>query len=103
MRIEGYPGVTQSSLTQTLAIDPPRVINLVNSLEERGLAMRVRCKRDRRSHGIFLTKQGEALVDKLKELSSQSDLAATQALSEIEQRQLLMLLRKIYAPAHGEG
>ncbi|SFI18060.1 MarR family winged helix-turn-helix transcriptional regulator [Modicisalibacter xianhensis] len=97
--IEGYPGVTQSSLAQTLAIDPPRVVNLVNSLEERGLAMRVRCKRDRRSHGIFLTKQGEALVDKLKELSRQSDLAATQALSEIERRQLLMLLRKIYAPA----
>ncbi|MCG7602218.1 MarR family winged helix-turn-helix transcriptional regulator [Halomonas sp. McH1-25] len=97
--IEGYPGVTQSSLAQTLAIDPPRVVNLVNSLEERGLAMRVRCKRDRRSHGIFLTKQGEALVDRLKELSRQSDLAATQALSEIERRQLLMLLRKIYSPA----
>lgn len=97
--IEGYPGVTQSSLAQTLAIDPPRVVNLVNSLEERGLAMRVRCKRDRRSHGIFLTKQGEALVDRLKELSRQSDLAATQALSEIERRQLLILLRKIYSPA----
>lgn len=100
--IEGYPGVTQSSLAQTLAIDPPRVVNLVNSLEERGLAMRVRCKRDRRSHGIFLTKQGEALIDKLKELSRQSDLAATQALSEIERRQLLLLLRKIYSAAESE-
>ncbi|QEM84069.1 winged helix-turn-helix transcriptional regulator [Halomonas binhaiensis] len=95
--IEGYPGVTQSSLAQTLGIDPPRVVNLVHSLEERGLAMRVRCKRDRRSHGIFLTKSGETLTGHLKGLAEQSDLAATQALSEIERRQLLTLLRKVYA------
>ncbi|MBZ9557794.1 MULTISPECIES: MarR family winged helix-turn-helix transcriptional regulator [unclassified Modicisalibacter] len=96
--VEGYPGVTQSSLAQTLAIDPPRVVNVVNSLEEKGLAMRVRCKRDRRSHGIFLTKQGESLVNRLKELSAQSDRESTHRLSEIERRQLLTLLRKIYAP-----
>ncbi|MCK2043135.1 MarR family winged helix-turn-helix transcriptional regulator [Chromohalobacter sp. TMW 2.2308] len=95
--IEGYPGVTQSNLAQTLSIDPPRVVSLINSLEERGLALRVRCKRDRRSHGIFLTKTGEALVDRLKGLAEQSDLEATQSLSEIERRQLLTLLRKVYA------
>lgn len=99
--IEGYPGVTQSSLAQTLSIDPPRVVSLINSLEERGLAMRVRCKRDRRSHGIFLTKTGEALVERLKGLAEQSDLEATQSLSEIERRQLLTLLRKIYASEEG--
>ncbi|WP_445620460.1 MarR family winged helix-turn-helix transcriptional regulator [Kushneria sp. Sum13] len=96
--IEGHPGVTQSSLAQTLAIDPPRVVNLVNTLEARGLALRVRCKRDRRSYGIFLTRAGEALVVRLKALSEQSDLAATQALSETERRQLLGLLRRIYSP-----
>lgn len=96
--IEGYPGVTQSSLAQALNIDPPRVVSLINNLEERGLAMRVRCKKDRRSHGIFLTKQGEALVDRLKEISLHSDKTATQALSEVERRQLLQLLHKIYTP-----
>ncbi|SPJ32168.1 MarR family winged helix-turn-helix transcriptional regulator [Kushneria phyllosphaerae] len=96
--IEGYPGVTQASLAQTLAIDPPRVVNLVNTLESRGLAVRVRSKRDRRSYGIFLTRAGEALVVTLKALSEQSDLTATQGLSDIERRQLLALLRRVYSP-----
>lgn len=96
--IEGHPGVTQASLAQTLAIDPPRVVNLVNTLEARGLAVRVRSKRDRRSYGIFLTRAGKALVVTLKALSEQSDLAATQALSDIERRQLLALLRRVYSP-----
>ena len=88
--IEGYPGITQTNLAKILDIDPPRIVSLINNLE-------VRCKRDRRSHGIFLSKKGEALTEQLKELAEQSDINATQALSEIERRQLLSLLVKIYA------
>lgn len=95
--IEGYPGITQTNLAKILDIDPPRIVSLINNLEERGLALRVRCKRDRRSHGIFLSKKGEALTEHLKGLAEQSDIKATQTLSEIERRQLLTLLIKIYA------
>ncbi|BBI65204.1 hypothetical protein HSBAA_65100 [Vreelandella sulfidaeris] len=55
--IEGYPGITQTNLAKILDIDPPRIVSLINNLEERGLALRVRCKRDKRSHGIFLSKR----------------------------------------------
>ncbi|MCM2972434.1 MarR family winged helix-turn-helix transcriptional regulator [Larsenimonas suaedae] len=94
--VEEMPGVTQSELAQRLAIDPPRVVNLVHDLEKRGYAVRVRCKRDRRSHGIFLTKPGEALVTTLKRLSVESDARASVGLSEDERAHLLRLLRKIY-------
>lgn len=100
--IEGYPGITQTNLAKILDIDPPRIVSLINHLEERGLALRVRCKRDKRSHGIFLSKKGEALTEQLKALAEQSDIQATQSLSEIERRQLLSLLVKIYAPDTGD-
>tara|TARA_R110000824_G_scaffold393237_2_gene592193 strand:+ start:92609 stop:93112 length:504 start_codon:yes stop_codon:yes gene_type:complete len=100
--IEGYPGITQTTLAKVLDIDPPRIVSLINNLEERGLALRVRCKRDKRSHGIFLSKKGEALTEQLKELAEQSDINATQSLSDIERRQLLSLLVKIYAPETSE-
>ncbi|MCO7245958.1 MarR family winged helix-turn-helix transcriptional regulator [Halomonas sp. Mc5H-6] len=100
--IEGYPGITQTNLAKVLDIDPPRIVSLINNLEERGLALRVRCKRDRRSHGIFLSKKGEALTEQLKGLAEESDVKATQSLSEIERRQLLSLLVKIYTSDTGE-
>lgn len=94
--VERYPGITQSSLARTLGIDAPGMVNLIHKLEGRGLALRVRCKRDRRSHGIFLSKQGEALVQELKPLAVASDEAAASRLSAGEREQLLALLRKIY-------
>lgn len=94
--VEANPGVTQSALAQALGIDPPRVVNLIHKLEERGLALRVRCKRDRRSHGIFLTKSGETLLAELKRLALDSDRRATASLSDEERAQLLALLQKVY-------
>ncbi|BBI54683.1 hypothetical protein HORIV_71040 [Vreelandella olivaria] len=35
--IEGYPGITQTNLAKVLDIDPPRIVSLINNLEERGL------------------------------------------------------------------
>ncbi|BBI65203.1 hypothetical protein HSBAA_65090 [Vreelandella sulfidaeris] len=51
--------------------------------------------------GFFLAK-GEALTEQLKQLAEQSDINATQTLSEIERRQLLSLLVKIYAAETSE-
>lgn len=90
------PGLMQVDLARTLAIEPPQAVTLLNKLETRGLAVRVRCKPDKRSYGIFLTKAGEALLEQLKGVVLQSDLEATAALSEDERQQLLALLQKVY-------
>jgi hypothetical protein len=58
--VQAYPGITQSTLCSQLDIEPSRMVGLVHDLEKRGFAVRVRCKADRRSHGLFLTKPGEA-------------------------------------------
>jgi DNA-binding MarR family transcriptional regulator len=94
--IEQNPGLMQADLAKALAIEPPQVVPLLNKLEERALAVRVRCKPDKRSYGIFLSKSGETLLKELKQIATQSDLDATSALDSEERETLLRLLKKVY-------
>jgi DNA-binding MarR family transcriptional regulator len=95
--IEQSPGLMQAELARALAIEPPQAVLMVNKLEERGLAMRVRSNPDKRSYGLFLSKAGELLLKQLQELVRQSDLESTSALSAAEREQLLALLNKLYS------
>lgn len=94
--IEQSPGLMQAELARALAIEPPQAVLMVNKLEERGLAMRIRSNPDKRSYGLFLSKAGELLLKQLKEVAQQSDLESTSALSGAEREQLLSLLGKLY-------
>jgi DNA-binding MarR family transcriptional regulator len=94
--IEASPGLMQTDLASILAIEPPQVVTLLNKLEKLGLAVRVRCKPDKRSYGIFLSKAGETVLRQLKEIALNSDREATAALSDTERQQLLQLLHKVY-------
>lgn len=94
--IEQSPGLMQAELARALAIEPPQAVLLVNKLEERGLAMRVRSNPDKRSYGLFLSKAGEQLLKQLKAVVQQSDRESTSALSTEEREQLLELLHKLY-------
>lgn len=94
--IEQSPGLMQAELARALAIEPPQAVLMVNKLEERGLAMRIRSNPDKRSYGLFLSKAGELLLKQLKEVVRQSDMDSTSALSAEEREQLLFLLGKLY-------
>ena len=94
--INQNPGLMQADLARALTIEPPQVVPLLNKLESRALAVRVRCKPDKRSYGIFLSKTGETLLKELNQIAAQSDLDATAALDNQEREELLRLLKKIY-------
>lgn len=94
--INQNPGLMQTDLARALAIEPPQVVPLLNKLESRALAVRVRCKPDKRSYGIFLSKAGEALLKELTQIAAESDKNATAALDNQERDELLRLLKKIY-------
>ncbi|NIE72967.1 MarR family transcriptional regulator [Pantoea sp. Ap-967] len=94
--IDQNPGLMQADLARALAIEPPQVVPLLNKLEERTLAVRVRSKPDKRSYGIYLSKPGEALLKELKKIACESDREATAQLNEEERELLLKLLTKIY-------
>lgn len=94
--IDQNPGLMQADLAKALAIEPPQVVPLLNKLEGRALAVRVRCKPDKRSYGIFLSKTGEMLLKELKTIATQSDIDSTAALDSQERTELLRLLKKVY-------
>jgi DNA-binding MarR family transcriptional regulator len=94
--IDSNPGLMQADLARALGVEPPQLVPLLNKLETLALAVRVRCKPDKRSYGLFLSKAGETLLRQLKEIALQSDFAATSRLSESEREQLLALLQKIH-------
>ena len=94
--IDQNPGLMQADLARALAIEPPQVVPLLNKLERRALAVRVRCKPDKRSYGIFLSKSGETLLKELKQIAAQSDLDSTSTLTGGEREELLCLLKKVY-------
>lgn len=89
-------GLMQADLARALAIEPPQLVPLLDKLEARTLAVRVRCKPDKRSYGIFLSKAGEQLLKELKQLAMESDIESTDALTIDERATLLELLHKIY-------
>ncbi|WP_051424596.1 MarR family winged helix-turn-helix transcriptional regulator [Pseudomonas sp. URMO17WK12:I4] len=93
--IDNEPGLMQADLARQLAIEPPQLVPLLNKLESRGLAQRVRGVQDKRAYGVFLTKAGIALLGKLKAIAVASDEAATATLDEDERAQLLRLLHKV--------
>ncbi|MDQ7984015.1 MarR family transcriptional regulator [Pseudomonas sp. G34] len=93
--IEREPGLMQADLARQLAIEPPQLVPLLNKLESRGLAQRVRGVQDKRAYGVFLTKAGTALLGQLKAIAVASDEEATSALDEDERAQLLHLLHKV--------
>ncbi|MFJ4453512.1 MarR family winged helix-turn-helix transcriptional regulator [Pseudomonas sp. NPDC089392] len=93
--IEQNPGLAQAELARALDIEPPQLVPLLNKLEARALAVRVRCKPDKRAYGLFLSKAGEQLLKELKAVAQRSDEASTAALDSTERAQLLGLLQKI--------
>lgn len=93
--IENEPGLMQADLARQLAIEPPQLVPLLNKLESRGLAQRVRGVQDKRAYGVFLTKAGIALLGQLKAIAVASDEEATAGLDEDERVQLLRLLHKV--------
>ncbi|WP_236000211.1 MarR family winged helix-turn-helix transcriptional regulator [Bradyrhizobium uaiense] len=59
------PGIDQVTLGGEVGIDRTNVADVLNRLSERGLVRRERSQTDRRSMVAFLTKDGEAVVDKM--------------------------------------
>src|SRR5687768_11045878 len=63
--IERNPGLRQSEVSAALGIKRTNFVGLLNAIEKRGLAER-RPAKDRRSHALYLTPAGEALMRRMR-------------------------------------
>ena len=94
-RLAQFPGQSQRELADALGMHAPRLVALIDELEDRGLVARDRDPGDRRNYAISLTDEGHRLLTELGRVAGQHDHAITASLDEGERAQLLALLRRI--------
>jgi DNA-binding MarR family transcriptional regulator len=94
--IEANPGVTQSRLARAVGLDRSTMVAVLDQLEERGLLER-RQGEDRRTNGLWLTKEGRALLGRMKRRVLAHEKRIAERLSPEERRTLLELLVRLNA------
>jgi|tagenome__1003787_1003787.scaffolds.fasta_scaffold18321739_1 DNA-binding MarR family transcriptional regulator len=87
-------GITQRELSTVMAVDANMVVNLLNSLEKRGFAVRERDPDDRRRHVVRVTAKGTRALVRAEEVIEESTDAVLGDLDESERTQLRGLLAK---------
>jgi DNA-binding MarR family transcriptional regulator len=92
--IREQPGCDQATLGRALAGNRSVGMKLAARLEARGLLIRGE-GRDRRSKGLYITPEGEAVLRHLMERHREAERRLAAALDAGEREQLLRLLDKI--------
>jgi DNA-binding MarR family transcriptional regulator len=91
--IGANPGLSQSDLAETLAIERARLVRLLDRLEKRGLTQRLPSPRDRRSHALQLTGAGQRLLKRAKALAATHEARLTERLGAAPREAMLDYLR----------
>ncbi|MGQ0578815.1 MAG: MarR family winged helix-turn-helix transcriptional regulator [Betaproteobacteria bacterium] len=91
--IDANPGLTQQALADAAQLDRSTVVTVLDKLEDRRLVERHAA--DRRSNGLFLTRQGTSLLRRLKRDVARHERRVMRNLSVRQRDQLVALLRRI--------
>ena len=91
-RLAETAGLTQAGLGERTVKDKTTITRILDRLEEKGLLIRQRDPRDRRSQRLFLTPAGEATVRRLVPLVQTFAAAAYADLTEEDRSALRRLL-----------
>ena len=88
------PLINQKRIGDTINVSPPNLATLLDRMQENGLLERQRNPRDKRSHIVALTPQGQALFEKTRKSVSGVDIPPS--LNRDEYDLLIRLLQKVF-------
>ena len=94
--IAANPGCSQTELARALGMDKSAVVPIIDDLEQRGLARRVRSAEDRRRHALEVTGAAQALIDQMHAAVTSVGRPIRQTMTPEEYRLLLSLLERSY-------
>ena len=100
VRLAENDGRSQQAIAELMGLNPTRMVFLTDELEKLGLVERRRNPADRRSHALYLTEAGTAMLARVREVTRAHEAAITAGLSSAERDQLTALLRRLAA---GQG
>lgn len=90
-----HPGLVQSSLSREIFIDTSTVNGVVDRLEARGLIQRKPSPDDRRLKLLYVTEEGQAVLDEATARVVETQGWLLQPLSPKEQAQFMALMHKV--------
>jgi len=91
--IEANPGRTQAAIAQSLSIERARLARLLHELERRKWISRRASGRDARSHSLYLTRDGERALERIKVLARRHEAQLASYIGQKRRQQLMDLLR----------
>lgn len=93
--IADNPGLRQSQLADTLSIERPNLVIIVDELEQKGLIVRNRSATDRRAYALHATLAGARLKEQATRAVQMHEARMTRLLSEGERLRLIDLLARV--------
>ena len=95
VRLAENDGRSQQAIAELMGINPTRMVFLTDELEKLGLVERRRNPADRRSHALYLTEAGTAMLARVREVTRAHEAAVTAGLTSAERGDLTALLRRL--------
>lgn len=95
MIISNNQGLTQLETGNLMRIDRTSIGKLVDILSDRGWVERRPKSSDRRAYLLYLTDEGQKVVEQLKQSASQANDLYLSCLSDDERKQFTKILMKI--------
>ncbi len=93
--LHGSDGMTVGTISQRRGLDAPTITGIIKRLEQNGLVERQHDREDRRVVKVYLTSEGEHIVDVLTSNAEEFNRRMLQGLSEAEQKTFLETLQRI--------
>jgi len=100
VRLAENNGRSQQAIAELMGVNPTRMVFLTDELEKLGLVERRRNPADRRSHALYLTEAGTAMLARVRAVTRAHEDAITAGLSDAERDGLTAVLRRL-ADAQG--
>ena len=93
--IQERPGIMVREIADSINLSPATITNILDRLEARDLATRIRSTQDKRKVGVFLTERGKAAVVDAPRPLQEHFVERFSQLKEWEQSQMVATVQRI--------
>jgi DNA-binding MarR family transcriptional regulator len=93
------PGITSRIIAKTLAIQPPNLVVMIRSLEQRQWIKRKPYLEDKRAIGLHITTSAVTQIKLAESIAFKDDQTRSNRLTKDEKKTLNVLLKKMYSDA----
>lgn len=93
--IEEQPGIMVREIAENINLSPATITNILDRLESRDLATRIRSTQDKRKVGVFLTERGKEAVKDAPRPLQEHFVERFSQLKEWEQSQMVATMQRI--------